>query len=131
MLFPAKPTENADFITVAAVRDSKIAENPYLIFSCCWIGNSKEELSEYGQNATENKIIRDQIKLTTNGYLGNSPVLCYGSDAYLYKLKTSPEKLYKASSEGNPIETVQEVDSKEFCYYRLNRTDKTLWYILK
>lgn len=130
-LLPAKPTAKADFITVAAVKDTNNPETPYLIFSCSWIGNSKEELSEYGQKAGEQKIIRDQIKLTTNWSLGYTPVLCFGSDAYLYITTKSPGKLYKTDNAGNQQEIVKAAASQEFWSYELNKTDNTLWYILK
>lgn len=129
-LLPAKPTSKSDFITVVAVRDIQEVEKPYLIFSCSWVGNTKDNVHEYGTKFEAPRIFREHVHLTTHSTLGAAPVLALSSDAYLYITSKEPGTLYKTNLNGNKDSEVSVKASQEFWSYQINRNDNTLWYIL-
>ncbi len=122
-LLPLISTE--DFGTFCAVKEN----DQYLIFANSWSGNKGENLKEYGKKSSTSalQIIRSNIKLTTNAYLGTGPVYALGTSGTF--MTANPEithQLYKCNLNGNAAAQIGNGSQ-----FTIKATDGTLWYILK
>ena len=113
--------------TVWQMENRRKENEKYILFTCSWSGNKDEGLKKYGEksHSKTNKIIREEIPLTSKHDFGYGPALALGINGTILFKDNTKHTIYPIDLEGNPILKKKQNGKK------LKVTnDTSLWYVI-